>query len=165
MKLYFLRHGEAGVRKTDMQTDAARGLTASGRKDIATVAVFLRSRGLVFDTIASSPLRRAEETATIVAEKLHLLKKLEKWSELEPTSDTSLLFTKLSGLKANSRLLLVGHEPQLSTVIGEITSGGPVRLAMKKGGIAKVDVDEFQPRISGELQWLLTPKVSRTMSE
>jgi len=164
MKLYLLRHGEAGDRKSDLEQDATRTLTRGGRKDILIVADTLKALGLSFDTIASSPLKRAEDTAKIVAERLGLSRRLKKWKELEPTSDTSLLLTKLSGLGIGSAILIVGHEPQLSTVVGEITSGRPTRLALKKGGLAKINVDEFRPRISGELQWLLTPKIVKRVA-
>jgi phosphohistidine phosphatase len=164
LKLYLLRHGQAGARKSDLEKDASRALTPGGRQDISILADTLKALGLSFDTIASSPLKRTEDTAKIVAERLGLSKRLEKWKELEPTSDTSLLLMKLSGLRTGSAILIVGHEPQLSTVVGEITSGRPTRLALKKGGIAKINVDEFRPRISGELQWLLTPKIVKKVA-
>ena len=120
----------------------------------------LQSLGARFDVVASSPLKRALETAEIVARKFKKLNQLEEWDELKPAGDTSKLFRKLSRLKVTSRILVVGHEPYLSSMIGEIVAGKTsLNLVLKKGGLAKVRINTFKPRISGELRWLLTPKM------
>jgi phosphohistidine phosphatase len=56
-------------------------------------------------------------------------------------------------------VLVVGHEPYLSTMVSEIVfDSGNGRIVMKKAGLAKITVASFQPKIKGELRWLLTPK-------
>jgi phosphohistidine phosphatase len=164
LKLYVLRHGQAGTHMDNSAKDAVRPLTTAGRKEIMEIANSFKRLDLKFDLIASSPLKRAQETAKIVGDKLKEPKRLEQWDELRSTSDPSSLFAKLSVLKG--KILLVGHEPHLSGIIGEIISGkSNVHLVLKKGGVAKVNVEELRPKVSGELVWLLTPKLLKKMSQ
>jgi phosphohistidine phosphatase len=165
LKLYVLRHGEAGAHIDDSAKDAVRPLTVAGRKEIGEIANSLKRLDVSFDLIASSPLKRALETAKIVADKLRETKSLEQWDELRATSDPNALYARLSALKGAMRILLVGHDPHLSGITGEIISGkSNVHLVLKKGGMAKINVQELRPKVSGELVWLLTPKLMKKMS-
>jgi phosphohistidine phosphatase len=53
-------------------------------------------------------------------------------------------------------IMLVGHEPSFSATISQLIGGG--QIVMKKGGLARVDVDSIDS-LHGELIWLLTPKL------
>lgn len=107
--------------------------------------------GLSFDRIVASPLVRARETAAIVAEVLGG-PAVEESETLAPGASPETSRGLLVG--APPSLLLVGHEPHLSTFIGYLT-GGAVR--MKKGSLAKVSPD---PQ-GGTLCWLLTSRQLR----
>jgi phosphohistidine phosphatase len=164
LKVYVLRHGQAGNSLDEPGKDAARPLTPDGRREILQIATSLKSLDVGLDLIASSPLKRALETAQLVAKKLGKTKSLQQWEELKPAGDHDTLYKRLSDLKADSQILLVGHEPHLSSLIGEIISGSQnVRLVLKKGGIAKIDLDQIRPKASGDLVWLLTPKLAKMM--
>ena len=92
-------------------------------------------------------------------------KDLEVWDELKPEAETADLYRRLSKLKRESSNLLVGHEPYLSGMISELISiGKRSRILLKKGGMAKVVIDSFGPKPSGELRWLLTPRQIKGMS-
>ena len=159
-----LRHGEAGARLEAPEKDADRRLTPAGRREIAEIADFLATQKIDLKAIGTSPLKRTVETAEIVARKLRKLNVLQEWEELKPTGEPGSLFERLSRFGSRQQILIVGHEPYLSGMIGEVVGGkGSVNLAMKKGGLAKVRINEFKPAISGELRWLLTPKLMRKM--
>jgi len=114
--------------------------------------------GLVPDLVASSPLKRALGTAEVVAGKVFPGGEIALWEELEPGSDPASLKERLAGLTGVNLVLLVGHEPQLSRVIALLTgAGGEARIALAKGGMAKVQ--DFSPDTGapGELVWLLEP--------
>jgi phosphohistidine phosphatase len=49
-------------------------------------------------------------------------------------------------------------------MIGEIIGTTSAKIVLKKGGVGKIRITSFTPRISGELRWLLTPKVITKMS-
>jgi len=165
IELYVLRHGEAGKSLPTGSKDSERALTVTGKQEVEKVAEALRGLGIKFDFIATSPLKRAHQTAEIVAKILKVKKgKVEGWSELQPEGKRQELYRKLSHIKQESSVLVVGHEPYLSTMIREIVFGnGSGNIVLKKGGIARIEVTSFQPNIKAELRWLLTPRLLKNM--
>jgi phosphohistidine phosphatase len=162
LQVFVLRHGEAGVGVDEPEKDDSRPLTRDGRREVELVAGSLPGVGVEVDLIASSPLPRALQTAEIVARRFKMLNKLEQWDELKPSGEAQNLYRRLSRQKQGSRLLMVGHEPQLSGMIGQIIAGSSgVNLVLKKSGLAKVEILGFKPRITGELRWLLTPRIMK----
>jgi phosphohistidine phosphatase len=169
MELYLMRHGEAGKRIPVAARDSARALTAAGRQEIEGVGKAMEKLGYRFDVVATSPLKRAKETASIVSEALNRKNRVEEWSELSPEGSRSALYQRLTSVRPGSKVLCVGHEPYLTIAMGEISGRGGdgsagFRISLKKGGVAKLLVTGFNPRISGELRWLLTPKQIRRMA-
>jgi phosphohistidine phosphatase len=165
MDLIILRHGEAGKRMVVTGADAERALTVAGRDEVKEVAERMKSLKMEFDVIATSPLKRARETAEIVAKTLKKQKTLEAWDELKPEGEHKALYRRLSKLRADSSVLVVGHEPYLGVMIGELIGGRPgVRVALKKAGLAKVELTSLVPVPSGELRWLLTPKLVKRVA-
>jgi phosphohistidine phosphatase len=112
--------------------------------------------GLTVDYILSSPLVRAMQTAELVAEALELTSCLVQDHRLRPGFDCSQLHTLLMGYATCNKLMLVGHEPDFSTVIGQLIGAG--RVVCKKGGLARVDLAS-PTALHGELVWLLPPRV------
>ncbi len=167
MELYILRHGEAGKRILPGSKDSERALTVAGQEEVAEVAKALDELGVSFDFIATSPLKRASQTAGIVARVLKVKKgNQEEWTQLKPEAKRPELYHKLSQFKPESSVLIVGHEPYLSTVISDIAFGsGLGGIVLKKAGLAKLTVTAFQPRIKGELSWLLAPKHLKKIAE
>jgi phosphohistidine phosphatase len=163
MDLFILRHGEAGNRMTVIEEDSERSLTPEGEIEMQKIARSLKVMGLQVNRVITSPLRRARETAEITAKTLKI-PTLEEWDELKPNGSKPALYRKLARLEQNSGLILVGHEPYLSSIIGEIIGTTGARIVLKKGGLAKARIISFTPRISGELRWLLTPKMIARMS-
>jgi phosphohistidine phosphatase len=158
MDLFVLRHGKAG-QSSDSPDDSTRALTREGRAEIRDVARWMRSKKFRFDVIASSPLTRAWETAEIVARLLGRNDRLEVWDELAPGGDPDALCYHASQYSRDTAVLIVGHEPSLSFLIGRIITGrGTASLVLAKGGLAKIRNFSFDNRPSGDLQWLLTPR-------
>ena len=160
MELYILRHGEAGKRMTSGSKDSERPLTVAGLDEVEEVASALAELDVIFDFVATSPLKRARQTADAVAKVLKVKKgSVEEWDELKPEGKRQELYRKLSQFKPESSVLVVGHEPYLSTMVSEIAFGsGAGGIVLKKAGLAKLTVTSFQPKLKGELRWLLTPK-------
>jgi phosphohistidine phosphatase len=152
MQLYFLRHGEAdwpGWTKPDDE----RPLTDFGKKEVRQVAKFLNRLKVKPDVIVSSPLPRALQTAEAAAEQLKT--KLRQDEALEPGFGISELSTVLKR-HPSKVLMLVGHEPDFSSVISALTGGF---IKMSKAGIALVDIDPETEK--GRLLWLFPPKFAR----
>nr|WP_320161374.1 phosphohistidine phosphatase SixA [uncultured Methanoregula sp.] len=158
MELFILRHGKAEVAGKGM-ADADRRLTGKGKDDITAVAAWMVSQDYLFDVIATSPLVRARETAAIVADAIGEPDQVVTWKCLVPGGNPDEVCREISRFAEDNRILLVGHEPLLSTLIGRIiTGGGEAGIVMTKGGLAKIRNFSYADRPSGELHWLLTAK-------
>jgi phosphohistidine phosphatase len=158
MDVYILRHGRAEDARKGM-TDADRRLTAKGRVEIEGVAAWMAAQEIAFNLIATSPLARAEETAGIVAAGLGLQKKLKRWDVLAPGTSPDEICHAIDGVATLDAVLLVGHEPQLSALIGRIIVGSEdAGIAMTKGALAKIRNYSFHAHPAGELHWLVTAK-------
>ncbi len=157
LRLFFLRHGPADRSQFDGHDDDLRPLTDSGRRRMRTVADVIARLEPNLDAVITSPLLRAAETAEIVATRLGLRDELRVDARLGLGFDLPALAAMLAGLQGDHRhIMLVGHEPGFSTVIGELIGDGHV--CMKKGALARVDLmPGHGPR--GQLVWLLQPKI------
>ena len=159
MNIILLRHGEA-EDLTSQNEDYNRALTAKGKKQLEQVSKYLIRSDYKIDRIATSPLRRAVETAEIVAE--HLGIEPEKWVELSPNSDLRNLESKIWANSMHSTILLVGHEPMLSSFICLLIEAGPrTRIVLKKSGLAFVNITSSKLNLTGELTLLINPKIAR----
>ncbi|HEY7168545.1 MAG TPA: phosphohistidine phosphatase SixA [Candidatus Binatia bacterium] len=167
MNLYLLRHGIA-VPKGEHGSAPGddRPLTAKGIRRMRKAAKGLRRLGIPFDGILSSPLIRASQTADILAEVLGLQTELQQISGLAPESSVENLLFGLSRFENHEHLVLVGHEPLLSETAAFLMSGkdkSTPNIALKKGGICKIEIDALPPHESGILHWLLAPKQLRLL--
>lgn len=156
--LFILRHGKAQAADHTIH-DAERALTPKGRDEIISVAQWMESRGYTFDLIATSPLKRARQTAEIVASTHGLKDRVVVWDALGTGGELDAICHDLGQCEDTARVLIVGHEPTLSTLISRIISGSDdAAIVMAKGGLAKIRDYSFVQRPSGRLQWLLSPK-------
>jgi phosphohistidine phosphatase len=140
--IWFLRHGDA----EDGQPDFERRLTDKGRRQSANAGATLDALGVEFDLCLSSPRVRARETAEHACEYL----------DVEIAIDERLQGGRFDALELAAGLdnvLLVGHEPDFSDAIAELTGA---RVDMKKGGLAAVE--------DGELRVVLRPKETKLIA-
>jgi phosphohistidine phosphatase len=152
MQLYFLRHGEADWPDWS-KPDDERPLTDFGKKEVRQLAKFLDRLKVRPDLIVTSPLPRASQTAEVAAEQLKA--KVRQDEALEPGFGISELRTVLKRHRSKV-LMLVGHEPDFSSVISALTGAF---LKLSKAGVALVDIDLETEK--GKLLWLFPPKFAR----
>jgi phosphohistidine phosphatase len=153
--LYFLRHGQAENREDWAGDDAKRPLTAQGKKRMERETAGIRAMGLSFDVIISSPLVRAYQTADIVAKAQGRSSRLLRDDRVGPGFGAPQLAAILEEHRRAGAVMLVGHEPDFSETISHLTGGG--RVAMKKGALAYVQLDDAAP-LQGTLVWLIPAK-------
>jgi phosphohistidine phosphatase len=156
MELYFLRHGVAADVGPEGSGDAGRPLTAEGIKKMKEEARGLRRLDVRPDVLLSSPLVRARQTAEIVRHALGLDSRLV--DALAPGCDVAQLRDLLGEYRSAERIMVVGHEPDFSDLIGALTGGS--RIMLKKGGLARVDLETVSDG-AGTLVWLLPPLALR----
>ena len=166
MNLFLLRHGIAVERdEFDYANDAARPLTPKGKRQLRHIAAAMRALELNFDLILSSPLVRARQTAQLIAAELKLQKRLVFVDELKPGGDAKKLVQQIAGLKkVPGSVLLVGHEPDFSELISLLVTGNHGGgFALKKGGLAKLEIQKLRAGKCATLAWLLTPAQMKLM--
>lgn len=162
MDLYILRHGLAADKDDPRYPkDEDRPLTEEGQKKTLAVARRMKHIGLTFDLILSSPLARARQTAEITASVLGCKNRLKFTPHLAPEGSKESLVRFLKSQKPTpKRPMLVGHEPYLSEFISTLLVGKPnLPLALKKGGLCKLEIDTFRVGPCATLQLLATPRL------
>ena len=157
MEIYILRHAIAEMRDPlESRTDSERALTPEGIAKMEQIARGMKALELTFDLILSSPFRRAKQTADIVVRTLRIKKRLLRTTRrLAAGSDPAKLAEELRRLGAKvKRVLLVGHEPDLSELISLLLSGdSDLGIQLKKGGLCKLTSDSLQFGGDVVLEW------------
>jgi phosphohistidine phosphatase len=156
MRCYFLRHGLAVDREDWQDDDSQRPLTRDGVEKMKREAKTIGALELGLDVILTSPLVRAQQTAEIVAKELKMRDRLVEDAALGLDFDLKSLAKVLEGRAAANAIMFVGHDPSMSTTIGQLI--GSASVEMKKGSLACVDLlADTKPK--GQLIFLLPPKV------
>ena len=162
MILYVLRHGEA-VERSDEICDEWRYLTEKGRGDIGKVIERVTDHGHKPRLILSSPLVRAVQTAEIAARQACRKNRTVICGLLQPDSDLDELLRHILKQKDAKRVMIVGHEPLLGSVVASLL-GSDGDVSLKKGSCVAleldIDKDEAQPSLEkpATFLWYITPR-------
>jgi len=164
-ELCLMRHGLAvargGVRFSD---DARRPLMPEGKEKMREIGEGLKRIGLEVDWIVTSPLVRAVETAGIIAESLASTPPVDVCEAMRPGGSPEDLLAFLAKRSQWRRVLVVGHEPDLSELAARlIGADNHANLAFKKGGCCMICFNAFPPKSPGQLKWWLTPRLLRKL--
>ena len=191
MELYLLRHGEsiknAGQGRGSKSKNGNPGLTENGKKEITRIAKSIRKFKITFDIILTSPLNSAAQTAKIISTIFKMKDNTVNCDELLPEGNSLELYNRLQDFASESSILIVGHEPYLTNIIDDIisqqrskgrrsrlvTNGTRVKgivrpersIVVKRGGLAKIRIISTTPELRGELRWLLTPRILKSLFE
>lgn len=160
MNLYLMRHADAGVPRENPKLDAKRGLVKEGKEQCMLMARVLVALKAPVDTIVSSPLKRALQTAQLVGTELGFDGKVEISPGLGLNASFADFQNMLVKYANRDGVLAVGHNPNIFQFLGRlITGNGGAAIRMRKASIARVDVSQHPPR----LQWLLDPRTARAV--
>jgi phosphohistidine phosphatase len=151
--LYFLRHGRAG--DSPSADDDARALTDDGIAALRAAAPAWRRLNLRPDLVLSSPLTRARQTAELVCEAVGGTPTID--DRLAPGATWGDFARAMAAQPDARRVLFVGHEPDLSRAIVELTGAASVR--MRKGGLACLEFYGVPEPGGAEIAWLIDPDV------
>jgi phosphohistidine phosphatase len=161
MIIYFLRHASAGKKMLSGKRDERRPLDKEGILQAQYVGRLLASLDVQVEQIISSPLRRAMQTASLVANELAHEAPVRSDDALRPEGDYLTFKEMLSRYRKHDEIMVVGHNPTESEFLSKIVSGSSpsAHIELKKGAVARVETNGR----SGKLEWLVTPKIARTV--
>jgi phosphohistidine phosphatase len=162
MLVYFFRHASAGVSKSDPIKDEKRPLDREGVEQCGYVGRGLAVLETHVDIIISSPLKRATQTAALIANELAYEGKIDLDPALRPGAAFPQFRDLLTRYGNQEAIMVVGHNPNLSEFLGRLIGGGSrTGIDLKKAGVARVEVNHHR----GVLNWCLTPKLVRILTE
>ena len=147
-QLWFLRHGEAVPHAACL--DADRALTDRGEQQSVTAGRALRTMGVAFAHVFTSPKVRARDTAALAAAELGVA--VITHPPLAQGFSRADALELAAAVGPDERLLVVGHEPDFSQVLHDLTGA---RVDFKKGGVAAV---RLEGTTGGELIVLMRPR-------
>lgn len=161
MKIYLIRHSNAVDPGTPgYEDDSLRPLTEKGRDKMKDIASALKELDVKPDLIVSSPYIRAQQTAEILAKVLKYKQELAFSEALVPMGNADNIIGEINEKYSVDELVLVGHEPCLSVLIGTLIAGNPeLTINLKNGGVCCLSSDDLHTERKAVLEWLLTPKI------
>ena len=161
ISLYLVRHGIA-VDLADAKgaSDELRPLTGKGRRRFRKAARAFGKLTKKLDLILTSPLVRAVQTAEILAcEVKH--REVAVLEELASGGVAALLAAVAKRAGKSKSVALVGHEPQLSSILSALAHLGPEessKLDFRKGAIVRLDVSGLPDAKTVQPRWWVKPR-------
>lgn len=152
MDLFLLRHANADTKAA---TDDERPLSDKGIAQSRKVARFCETGEILPEIILTSPLRRARETAEIVAGHLQIELIIVPW--LAAGMDATTALRELRGYDRFTRVMIVGHEPDFSELAAHLL-GGEAQLHLRKGSLTHFEVRQFRAG-AARLEFSLPPRL------
>jgi len=153
IELHLLRHADAGDPMAWKGPDEDRPLSGKGTKQAERLGRFLKEVGFRPDAIITSPKVRAAQTAEIVARHLGLPVRVD--ARLAGGFEIGGLEAIMGDAGDATRPVLVGHDPDFSEMLVELTMASGV--TMKKGALARIDAERPLRSGRGILRWLVPP--------
>jgi phosphohistidine phosphatase len=161
MLIYFLRHASAGKTILNPKKDERRPLDEEGILQARYVGRMLANLDVQVDQIISSPLKRARQTASLVANELAFEAAVQTDDALRPEAEFEQFQAMLARYKKYDAVMVVGHNPSFTALLSKSisTGDGAAQIDFKKGAVARVEMNGR----AGTLHWLVTPKIARTL--
>jgi len=164
MELLIVRHGPAGDPAKwakSGRADRERPLTPDGRRKTREAAAGLAEAFGRADLVATSSWKRAAQTAALAAKALGAGVPVD-CPPLVPGSAPEDLLAWLK-LRREKRVVLVGHDPQLSRFASWLMTGRPSEVIhLKKSQAALLELEKASPG-AAVLAWSLAPRQLRAL--
>ncbi|PYY11873.1 MAG: phosphohistidine phosphatase SixA [Acidobacteria bacterium] len=163
MIVYFVRHASAGQKRFSPKKDEKRSLDAEGVHQCTQMGRILSAMEVAVDAVISSPLKRATQTASLIANEIGHEGKLNIENALRPEAKYEHFREMLRKYSKFEALVLVGHNPNFSEFLGRmmVANGDRAYVDLKKAAIAKVESEQKK----FVLHWLLTPRLAKASAD
>ncbi len=157
--VYLMRHAEALPVGGEVQRDADRILSPRGEDDSLLVGKALARLDPGVRLILTSPLHRAQQTATLVGQGFKETPSIKASENLEPGFRMKSLLDELLALKTGS-VVVIAHMPDVSNFLAYLVADTrQAAIAMHTAAVAKVTLHIAGDRWEPMLHWLLTPDI------
>ena len=156
MILYVMRHAEA-VEGNDTLQDEWRYLTEKGRSAADKVSASIATYGPKPRLTITSPLTRAVQTAEIAAGNACRKNVVVASELLLPGADIAALVAHLRGRGDAGRVMLVGHEPQLGSLVATLLGREDGAVSLKKGACVALKFERDSDDKQARFLWYLVP--------
>jgi phosphohistidine phosphatase len=172
LELFILRHGETSKRLS-RSGGLDRPLTYTGTTEIKNIADSIKKLRIKIDLIVTSPLSSCKQTGEIINDLFNKRIPIIICNHLKPEGELLDFYNKISKYKDTSSILIVGHEPYLSSMINDIISKNDAdrnynknnnNIILKKAGLSRIKITSTVPKLKGELRWLLTPRILKKIA-
>ncbi|MGE5358277.1 MAG: phosphohistidine phosphatase SixA [Bacteroidales bacterium] len=164
LSLYLVRHAIAAERGDEYPDDNLRPLTQKGSARFAEAVAGLAGLDVSLDTILTSPLVRARQTADILAKGLRGSVPVTETEALRPGARFEHVVRAVGECGKSEAIALVGHEPGIGELAAKLI-GASEPLAFGKGAVCRIEFDQWPPKGPGRLRWFLTQKILRKLGE
>jgi phosphohistidine phosphatase len=151
MTHFLVQHGEAKPESEDPD----RSLTERGGETVGRVADWAARSGITVDQIRHSGKRRAEQTAAIFAKLLNPSRGVTEFKGLSPNDDVAQVAGSIHG--DHESIMLVGHLPHLSRLVGMLVTGNPAGeiVRFRNAGIVCLTLKDGKWAID----WVMQPEL------
>ena len=155
MHLYAIRHADAvPLGEQGIQHDEQRPLTPKGEAQAEALARAFDRLGVRLDTLLTSPLVRARQTAEHLATDSVGAKECPS---LAPGRKKRQVLERIRETKGEA-VGIVGHNPDLSELVGWFVGDKNVGIELDKSGVACVAFDGKASKGGGVLVWMVSPE-------
>ncbi len=151
MQLYLMQHGEA----TSKDINPQRPLTENGIRDIKKIGAFLKQAHININIILHSGKKRAQETASILANILSPDRPPIQKEGLAPNDPIDNIYREL--LERDKDMMIVGHLPHLAKLASKLLLDTEDKhiIAFKPGSVLLL---EKTPDYC-EAAWFIVPEL------
>jgi phosphohistidine phosphatase len=160
--LFLLRHAKSSWDDPGVE-DFDRPLNERGRKAAPLMGEVIRKKKVEPDLILCSPAKRARQTARLVLEAAKLDVPVSFENAIYEASSEELIEV-LSAQNSARSILLIGHNPGLEDLVGELT-GRLERFPTAALASIELGIGTWQgiTRGAGQLCWIIRPKEIRKL--
>ncbi len=162
MTLSIIRHAIAVPRGTAGYPGDDRPLTPEGRKKMKQAAAGIVRILPRPDAILTSPLSRARETAQITSAAYPDPVAMDTTDVLLPGGSIAAVLETIRE-RGDGHVLLVGHEPDLTMLVGHLLGTDGTKFELKKGGLVHLSATITAAGATATLLWYLKPKHLRML--
>jgi phosphohistidine phosphatase len=140
--------------------DSKRPLSGKGEVEHRMFSKMMKSMGITFDRMITSPFERAKATAKITRKVYKMDKRPTKSDYLADGFSVQGVITMLQDYSPDETILLVGHEPYMSTLANALLRPEmPMDIEFKKSALMSIDFYRFPERGQGTLEFFLVPRL------